>query len=297
MRYLFVLLILASPVSAQNLKLHLHSGATVLGQSPIAEWTIKTKYGTLKIPTADMRSVSVGMHYDGDMKDRIAKATKRLGSEVYKEREAASRELVAFGKYAFPLMPKNGDMESNRRAEDVQKKILELDAQADKYSLLDTIRTSEFEVKGEIEMTEIVITHPDYEGPVTVKLSKIAKIQVQHKQNGELEVKADGQWHDTGFHSDWSDKFRVSGTGSVDLWPQGVGQYVATPKGYNTAGKGGQFMAGALIMKIGESGRPEYVGEGTSFTPSSAGNIYLFIVESPWNSPSSGSYRVTIKGE
>jgi hypothetical protein len=70
---------------------------------------------------------------------------------------------------------------------------------------------------------------------------------------------------------------------------------MAAPKGYNTAGKGGQFMAGALIAKIGESGKAFYVGDRFEGAATEEGKLYLHIVPSPWNNASTGTYRVRIQ--
>jgi hypothetical protein len=70
---------------------------------------------------------------------------------------------------------------------------------------------------------------------------------------------------------------------------------MAAPKGYNTAGKGGQFMAGALVAKIGEHGKAFFVGERYEGTANEDGRLYLHIVPSPWNNASTGTYRVRVQ--
>lgn len=294
MRYLFILLLIVSCASAQTtMKFHLHSGNVVQGQSTISEWPFKTKYGSLKIPTSDIRQINLGLHYEGDSKERIVKAHKRLGSEIYKERELASKELLGFGKYAYPLML-GGNQEVTYRAEEIKRRILETDPFI--YATQDTIRTLDFEIKGELDLTELHFTHSDFVVPLTVKLSKIAKIHIQQNSNGTYEVPANGQWLNTNIYSENS-KFHIVASGKVELWPKVPGQYIAEPKGYNVAGKGGQFLAGALIAKVGEMGESQRIGDGGTFILSGTGNVFLFIVESPWDTVSAGSYRVVIKGD
>ena len=69
------------------------------------------------------------------------------------------------------------------------------------------------------------------------------------------------KWLDSGVIVDPNQRLLILGEGQVDLWPQGPGQYMTGPKGYSTAGKGGTFMAGALIAKVGEHGKAFFVGE------------------------------------
>jgi hypothetical protein len=105
------------------------------------------------------------------------------------------------------------------------------------------------------------------------------------------------QWLDSGVVMDASQRLFMVSEGQVDLWPQGPGQYVTGPKGYSTAGKGGSFMAGALIAKVGDTGKAFLVGERYEGTPADQGKVLLQIVPSPWNNASSGSYRVRISME
>jgi len=69
--------------------------------------------------------------------------------------------------------------------------------------------------------------------------------------------------------------------------------YTATPKGYNTAGKGGQFMAGSLVAKIG-NGNAFFVGEKLDWAAGETGRLFLAVTPSPWNNASSGGYRVEV---
>ena len=86
----------------------------------------------------------------------------------------------------------------------------------------------------------------------------------------------------------------VACDGQIDLWPQGPGQYMTTPKGYTTAGKGSTYMAGALVGRVGENGRIFLIGERYDGAPSDEGRLFLQIVPSPWNNASTGSYHVRI---
>ncbi len=105
------------------------------------------------------------------------------------------------------------------------------------------------------------------------------------------------QWLDTGISVDAQLKLNITSQGTVDLWPQTPGQYVAQPRGYNTPGKGGAFLAGALVGRIGESGRTFLIGERFETTPNDEGKLYLQVIPSPWNNGSTGTYRVRILTE
>jgi len=125
------------------------------------------------------------------------------------------------------------------------------------------------------------------------------------QQGGKQEIVVDAgkygsaldQWMDTGITVDAAQRLAITSEGQVDLWPQGPGQYLAVPKGYNTAGKGGQFLAGALVGRIGENGKTFLIGERYDGTISDEGKLYLQIVPSPWNNASTGSYRVRVQAD
>jgi hypothetical protein len=89
--------------------------------------------------------------------------------------------------------------------------------------------------------------------------------------------------------------FDFTAKGSIDLWRQQPGQYATGPDGLaNTIGKGGVHKAGKLIGKIGATGVVFEIGEKLSITATETGQLYLKIVESPWNNVSSGQYEVRI---
>jgi len=266
---------------------------------------VLTKYGKLSIPLSDVRRVEFGLHVPSDVNQQINQSIKRLASDVYKERDVASKDLVQVGHFAYPSLQKatrSGDQEVAYRAVSVIKQISErVSPELLKLREEDVIHTSEFTVIGRITSSTLKAHSPHF-GEVALKLSELRSMQIR-QQGGKSELIVDAtkhgssldQWCDSGITVDASQRIVVTAEGQVDLWPQGPGQYMAAPKGYNTAGKGGQFMAGALVGKIGETGKAFYIGERFDGTMSEEGRLYLLIVPSPWNNASSGQYRVNIQ--
>jgi hypothetical protein len=265
---------------------------------------VMTKYGKLTIPVTEIRRIEFGLHTPGKLGDEITNSIKLLGSEVYRDRDDATRGLLQAGHWACPALQKaakSGDAEIAQRATQILKQI------GDKCSpeLLklkedDVIHTNEFTVVGRIAAPTIKAQSPHF-GDVALKLSDLRAMHVRQQcNNGELVVDAakygcePGQWLDTGVLVDPSMKLMVVVHGQVDLWPQTPGQYVAGPKGYNAVGKGGPYMAGSLIGRVGENGKPFLIGDRYETPVGDEGKLYLHIVPSPWNSPSVGSYHVRI---
>jgi hypothetical protein len=213
--------------------------------------------------------------------------------------------LIQVGHFAFPLLQKatrSGDQEVRYRAVSVIKQISErVSPELLRLREEDVIHTTEFTVIGRITSQTLKANSPHF-GDVALKLSELRTVHL--RQNGgkhELVVDAAkhgsslDQWCDTGIIVDSQQRMLITSEGQVDLWPQGPGQYLAAPKGYNTAGKGGQFMAGALVGRIGESGKAFLIGERYDGSAQEEGKLYLQIVPSPWNNASGGQYRVRIQ--
>jgi hypothetical protein len=265
---------------------------------------VMTRYGKLSVPLSDIRRIEFGLHLPDGLGEQIGASIKLLGSDVYRDREGASKDLLQAGHWACPALQKarkSNDPETAQRAMQVLKQI------SDKTSpeLLrlkedDVIQTNEFTIVGRIVSPTLKAQSPHF-GDVALKLCDVRAMHVRQQCNtGELYVDAakygcePNQWLDTGVTVDSSMQLVVVVSGQVDLWPQTPGQYIAGPKGYNAVGKGGPFMAGSLIGRIGEQGKPFLVGERFETPVGEEGKLYLHIVPSPWNAPSVGSYHVRI---
>jgi hypothetical protein len=268
---------------------------------------VMTKYGKLTIPLREIRRIDFGLHLPDGVGQQIDQSIKLLGSETYKERDEAVRHLVHYGPMAYPFLQRasrNPDPEVSQRASGVIKRITEKTApESLRIKEEDYIQTVEFPITGRITH-QAIKAHSTHFGDLSLKLSEVRTLFVRGT-GGEGEVMVDAakygsapeQWCDTGVVVDQSQRLIIISEGQIDLWPQGPGQYVTGPKGYSTAGKGGSFMAGTLIGRVGEQGKVFQVGERYEGTPAEEGKIYLQIVPSPWNNASSGSYRVRISME
>ncbi len=266
---------------------------------------VQTKYGKLTIPLAEVRRVEFGLHVPPDVNQQINQSIKRLASEVYKERDVASKDLMQVGHFAYPSLQrasKSGDMEVAYRAAGLIKQLSERVApELLKIRDEDVIHTAEFPIIGKITSQSLKAHSPHF-GEVSLKFSELRSMHMrQHGGRQDLIVDAGkygsslDQWCDTGVTVDTQQRLVITVEGQVDLWPQGPGQYMAAPKGYNTAGKGGQFMAGALIGKVGENGKAFFIGERYDSVVTEEGRLFVLIVPSPWNNASTGQYRVRIQ--
>src|SRR5262245_5733670 len=266
---------------------------------------VLTKYGKLTIPLRDIRRIEFGLHLPDGVEPQIEQAVKQMGSDTYKVREDAVKQLVSFGSMAYPSLQKasrSKDLEVAKRATAAMKRIDDKVAPEQlKIKLEDSIQTVEFTITGQIVSPAIKV-HSETFGEFDLKLSQLRSLH-QRSQSGDVELVVDAQqfgtnadqWVDTGVMVDANLRVIIRSEGHVDLWPQGPGQYMTTPKGYSTAGKGGVHMAGTLLGRVGETGKVFVIGEHYEGVAASEGKVYLHIVPSPWNNASSGSYKVRIR--
>lgn len=265
---------------------------------------VMTKYGKLTVPLRDIRRIEFGVHLPMGVEPQIEQAIKQMGSDVYKQREEAARDLVNMGPLAFPAVQKaarNSDLEVAQRAATVLKRISEkVPADQLRSKLEDTIQTQEFPIIGRIVSPTIKASSIHF-GDLSLKLSDLRSLHVRTSL-GDLELSVDAakygsqpdQWLDSGLVIDAGQRLVILGDGQVDLWPQGPGQYMTGPKGYTTPGKGSGFMAGSLLGRIGDNGKVFLIGERFEGVPAEEGKVFFHIVPSPWNNASTGTYRVKI---
>lgn len=265
---------------------------------------VMTKYGKLTIPLSDIRRVDLGLHLPQGLDQQIDQSIRLLASNTYKEREEATKGLVQAGHLAYPFLKKassSSDLEVTHRVASLMKRI------ADKHppELLrikneDVVHTTEFPVIGRL-VSPTIKAHSTHFGELSLKLSDLRTVHLR-AAGGSTEFTVDAakhgsgpdQWMDTGVNIDASVRLVVHCEGQVDLWPSGPGQYMTTPKGYTTAGKGSTYMAGALVGRIGDAGKMFLIGERYDGSPGEEGRLFVHIVPSPWNNSSTGSYRVRV---
>jgi hypothetical protein len=268
---------------------------------------VMTRFGKLTIPIAEIRRIDFGLHLAEGVSTKIDSAIKQLGSEAFRDRDDAAKELVLLGGLAYPSLQRaarHPDLEVAQRAVHVMKRIGEkISAEQLRTKEEDVIHTYDFPVVGRI-MTSSFKVHSAHFGELSLKLSDLRTLHMRGNAS-DTEISVDAvrhgsstdQWLDTGILVDPTHRLLINAEGQVDLWPQGPGQYMTGPKGYTTAGKGTAFMAGTLLGKIGENGKTFAIGERFDTAPGEEGKLYLNIAPSPWNNASNGAYQVRISTE
>jgi hypothetical protein len=267
---------------------------------------VVTRYGKLMVPVREIQSIDFGVHVPEGLEQKIAQSIEDLGSEAYRTRETALKNLVGWGPYAFPQVyhaTKSPDPEIIKRS------ILALDKIRAKHPARnlrlrqeDVIATPAFTIVGNI-ITPVMRAKNVNFGELDLKLCTLRSVRWL-STSFETEVTIDAsrhgsapnQWMDTGFEARSVGRVLIVASGMVDLWPQPGGGtlYQTTPSGYRGGGGLGQQLPGLLMGRIGEDGPAFAIGERYDAAPTRDGRLYLHIVPSPWQNASVGSYQVRI---
>jgi hypothetical protein len=280
---------------------------------------VATRYGKLTVPVGDIRRMELGLRVPAATAKRIDAAIALLGSPEFKQREAASAELLALRELAYPALQqaaKSTDAEVARRAKEAVKTLVET-VPAEKLNLprQDTVVTRDFTIVGQVETPSLKVRSP-YFGATTVKLADVRSLRLPgNEQEMKLVVDAaryGGQqetWLETGVEARVGAALQITATGTVDLQPVpgAAGTSVVGPDGAGGArmARGGGFPAGGgrgfaragggvLMGRIGENGKVFVVGSHFEGTATDDGKLYLRITPSPYNIDSSGTYDVRV---
>jgi hypothetical protein len=161
------------------------------------------------------------------------------------------------------------------------------------------IQTTEFPISGKI-VTTVIKARTTYFGDVQLQIADLRQVRWL-TGSGEAVLAVDAarygsapnQWMETDLAINALTGLAITATGQVDLWPQGPGQYMTGPGGYQARGQG-QHLPGTLLGKVGDNGKVFIIGERYEGTPGEDGKLYLHIVPSPWNNASTGAYTVKV---
>jgi hypothetical protein len=267
-----------------------------------AQLEVVTRFGKLNVPVHEIQRIDFGVRCPDGLETKIAQAMDDLGSDVYKTREVALKNLVEWGPYAYPRLYKASKSSQPEVAKRATMALERIRAKHPSRNLRlredDVIVTSYFTMVGRITNAQLKTKSKNF-GELAVALAELRSLR-STSTAGETEVTIEAakygsdatSWMDSGFEATGS-KLVITASGTVDLWPQGPG-YTTQASGYQQGGRMGQHLAGQLLGRIGEDGAVFVIGDRYEGTPTRDGKLYLHIVHSPWGNASAGSYHVKI---
>jgi hypothetical protein len=316
----------ASRPDANAIEVRFADDSTVKMALQHANVEVATRYGKLTVPISEIRRIEFGLRIPEETVKRVEAAVARLGSADFKQREAASAELLGLRELAYPALQhatRSTDLEVSRRAKDIIKTLVDtMPAERLHIPRHDTVIAIDFTIVGQVEAPAFKVRTP-YFGETSLKLAEIRSMRwLANEQETKLAVDAaryGGQtetWLETGIELRAGAGLQVSAAGTVDLRPTAgdAGTYVVSPDGLMRGPRGGGGFApgggraaaaggraggpglspGALLGRVGEHGKVFVIGSRYEGTTTDEGKLFLRIVASPYNPESSGIYDVRV---
>ena len=279
------------------LKLHLFDGSVLTGDLSIAEITVDTQFGKLTVPIDKIRSFSPGLDSFPELSAQIVAKIKTLGSDDYKTREAAHKELAGMGVKIQRELEKfvaDENAEVKRHVGEILKEMEEAaEEKADDdegntseqpWIRLDTVVTSDFTVVGKVSPAEFKVA-AKY-GDLNVKLADIRRAErdVSTKEAFRKSLTVAGEnlaqrsFKSTSIRVQAGDRITFKAEGSIVMSPWGSNAS-SGPDGAPNYGwyVPNQIAGGSLIARIGEKGQIFKVGKQSTMVAKSSGVIQLAI--------------------
>jgi hypothetical protein len=271
---------------------------------------IMTKYGKLTVPLSEVRHIEFGTRLPDAVLKRLENAAAKLGSDDFKEREAAAKDLLALKELAYPTLQqlaKNKDLEVATRAQKIMAELREKIPESKlNIKLYDTIAAEGTTIRGRVEGPGLKARSP-YFGEVTLKYGDLRALR---PRNGLIDqdlvvdaskyaIPGTQTWMATEIEISSETSLLIQASGEIDMYPIGgdKGRYMSGPKGHKDWGMppGESFGPGTVLGRIGKDGKVFEIGDKYDGTPGQSGILYLRIVPSPWNNASTGEYKVKVE--
>lgn len=272
---------------------HLRDGGRVSGSPHLDALTVKTRYGTLRIPLADIVQARFAPRVAEAERRAIEEAIERLGSEASEERDRAMAVLRAARRpsrrfLAEAAASSDGDLkrrvvallsETPTARDDPGQKDKGLEALADGED--DEVVTVGFTVRGHVEDALFRVTSPF--GTLDLRTADVVLLDVQTTRRVSISVTVPSKrivpasWLKTRILVHKGRKLELRARGQIT-----VAQYNLTsgPEG-TTRYSGGTFQGFpmlSLVAKVGKDGKPFRVGKELTGKAPADGPLYLGIV-------------------
>ena len=303
----------------KHIRLHLLDGSLISGDLSISEITVETAFGKLVVPIEKIRSFTPGLDSYPKVLEQLNTLIGNLGSDDYKTREQAHKDLAAMGpKIRHELERRAGDenAEIKRHVGEILK---EIEAQAEEqvddeeegiaeqpWIRLDTVVTTDFTVVGKVTPADFVI-NSKY-GELNVSLADVRKAERETgaKESFRKSVTVGGEniaqrmFKSTGVRVQAGDRITLKAEGSIVMSPWGSNA-ASTPDGGQNYGwyVPNQIPGGALVGRIGEKGQVFKVGRQLTLTAKSSGVLQLAVgIQAEYANEGyqyPGEYRVKLK--
>jgi hypothetical protein len=298
------------------MRLHLMEGSVVSGRLSTETVSVETAFGKLEVPVASIVSFTPGLDSHPEERRKIGRLIQQLGSNAAAERDAAERALTDLGKAVQNELARYTQDDDTERRTRVLKILAELEdaeedddldpAAARPWLAQDSLETTLFTVVGKISPQAFDLQTQF--GPLKVAISDIRRGERETEQRPEIRktVSVRGEnlvqltMASSGVRLNRGDKVQITADGKLIMSPWGNNSF-SSPDGSEQFQwyVPNQIPGGALVGRIGTSGRIFKVGAKLTMTAPKPGVLYLGIAMNPqfasqdYNFP--GGYDVKVR--
>jgi hypothetical protein len=280
-----------------DVELRLRDGSVIRGQlKGLDQVSLKTSFGTLKIPLEDLRTIS---HTAARSESKaISEAIAQLKGKASSSDKSAEQILEQQGVAAVDALfdaRSGATAEVKIRIDALLKRILQASESIQVTG--DIVKAAKFEARGTLQLESIQLNSKL--GELTVKLSDLETIRWLSAGDSRMieldAIAAMKDWVDTGMDLVHGQSVSFKCTGTANL----LGSYNSTANGNPQWNNNGQFLIGCVIGKLGPDGDPFRIGEENSFKAETSSRLYvkIFCSDDVFQSTgrrSSGHYTLSI---
>ncbi len=211
---------------------------------------LKTAYGKLLMPMADVRRIEFATRIPDDLARRIRAAIHDLGSTEFRPREDAAAELLALREKAYPALleaARSKDAEVARRANDLLEKIREAVPEEQlEIRQTDVVSTEDSKIAGRIEAVVWKGTTTQF-GEVQMKLADLRSLRSLAGEDGDFGPALPDPGNLTGYQAQVGKRFAFKVTGAVNGGIYGSDTYTSDSSLATAAVHAG-------VLKVGQTG-------------------------------------------
>jgi hypothetical protein len=285
----------APDLGPKHMRLHLLDGSVISGDLSVSEITVETAFGKLVVPIDRIRSLTPGLDSYPKVLAELEGLIKNLGSDDYKTREQAHKDLAAMGLKVRNELERFAGDENAEIKRHVGEILKEFEQQAEEtaddegnaeqpWIRLDTLVTTDFTVVGKVLPKEFGISSKY--GPLTIQLADVrlgerpTGVRESIRRNVTVEGSnlAQRTFKSTGIRVQAGDKISIRADGNIVMSPWGSNA-ASGPDGMPNYGwyVPNQIPGGTLVAKIGDKGTIFKVGRQSTFVAKNAGVLQLAI--------------------
>lgn len=275
----------------------LRSGSVLVGQLEPPAWKVKTAFGELVVPVAEIKRVRFGRKSQPERLAKIAELVKDLASANPDRRDHARAAIAQEGTFASLTLrqaAKEHEDPEVRRVAGEMLKDMDL-SEDDVVPDDDQVDTARFSLMGQIQLEAFKVQVNEL-GPLVVKRGDVVRIRASGPDMskkvavGGTNVWPNG-WLDSKIKVEKGEKIRISATGTIFFpnWGQAF-----TPDGNQNMGAMNGMMVGTLAARVGPKGTIFRIGSSFNGAMPAAGTLQLILnIQAP-DQPHEGEFSLVL---